>query len=125
MALFRFRTRSPDRDLRTDISRFAGIRQAVDEVCAAIERERGGFQRRYDEVAMNAAFSLENMENEGETEKLSARIDDFTQTMESFTQRIAFLEKQLVFLKGVDETVADFADKNGIVAAEPVSDGSA
>ncbi|PYE88801.1 hypothetical protein C7477_106174 [Phyllobacterium leguminum] len=118
MAFFRFRTRSPDRDRGTDFSRFAGIRQSLGEASAAIEQERDGFRRRYDEVAMNAAFSLENMENEGETEKVSARIDDLSQALESFTQRIAFLEKQLAFLQGIDETVADFAGENGLADAD-------
>ncbi|GGB07550.1 hypothetical protein GCM10011491_39520 [Brucella endophytica] len=113
MALFRFRTRSPGRDLQADIARFAKVRQALDEVCAAIEQERDGFRHRYDEVAMNAAFSLENMENEGETERVSAKIDDFSDALERFTQRIASLEKQLHFLKEIDGTVADFAAGNG------------
>ncbi|WP_420961585.1 hypothetical protein [Brucella sp. IR073] len=113
MALFRFRTRSPGRDLQTDIARFSEVRRALGTVCAAIEQERDGFRRRYDEVAMNAAFSLENMENEGETERVSAKIDDFSDALERFTQRIALLEKQLQFLKEIDGTVADFAADNG------------
>ncbi|KXF76622.1 hypothetical protein ATN84_11240 [Paramesorhizobium deserti] len=125
MALFRFRTRNPNRDRQTDVSRFAGIRQALDDVRAEIERERDGFQRRYDEVAMNAAFSLENIENEGENEKISAKVDDYAQALKNFTQRIAFLEKQITFLKGVDETMAEFADENGLGRADAVSDASA
>ncbi|PRD42542.1 hypothetical protein C5748_15685 [Phyllobacterium phragmitis] len=125
MALFRFRTRSPDRDLQTDVSRFADIKQTLNEVCAEIERERDGFQRRYDEISMNAAFSLENMENEGETEKVSARIEDFTLALERFTQRIAFLEKQLAFLQGVDQSVTEFADKNGLWQADAVPNAPA
>lgn len=124
MALFRFRTRSSDRDRGTDLSRFAGIRQTIDATCTALEQERDGFRRRYDEVAMNAAFSLENMENEGETEKISSQIDDFSQALESFTQRIAFLEKQLAFLRGIDETVADFVDENGLVKGDTGADAS-
>jgi len=125
MALFRFRTRNPSRDRQTDLSRFASIRQMLDDTRAEIERERDGFQRRYDEVSMNAAFSLEAIENEGENEKISAKVDDFTQSLKSFTQRIAFLERQIAFLKGIDETVADFVEENGLGQADALSDTSA
>ncbi|MBB2971358.1 hypothetical protein [Mesorhizobium sp. RMAD-H1] len=125
MALFRFRTRNPNRDRRTDVSRFASLRQALDDIRAEIEREREGFQRRYDEVSMNAAFSLETIENEGENERISAKVEEFTQALKSFTQRIAFLERQITFLKGLDETVAGFADQNGLGQTETASESSA
>jgi predicted RNase H-like nuclease (RuvC/YqgF family) len=109
MALFRFRTRSPDRDRQSDIVRFSEVRETIERVCQEIERERDGFRRRYDEASMDAAFSLENIKNEGETEKASAKIDDFAHTLERFSQRIASLEQQLAFFRKIDGKVADFA----------------
>ena len=85
------------------------------------ERERDGFRRRYDDASVNAAFSFENMENEGETEKTSAQVDDLTQVLTKFSQRIDFLEKQMAFMQEIDEAITIFENANGIGQAEPKS----
>jgi hypothetical protein len=100
MALFSFRTRNPERDRRSDATRLQGIKQAISEAVVEAERERDGFRRRHDDASANAAFLFENMENEGETEKASAQVDDLTQALTRFSQRIDFLEKQNSFHAG-------------------------
>lgn len=120
MALFGFRTRNPERDRQTDITRFQNARQAIKEAISEIERERSGFRHRYDDAAVDAAFAFENMENEGETDEAAAHVDELTQTLIRFSQRINFLEKQIAFMQEIDETMMKFENENGLVQADPV-----
>jgi hypothetical protein len=122
MALFSFRTRNRERDRRSDATRLQGIKQAISEAVVEAERERDGFRRRHDDASANAAFLFENMENEGETEKASAQVDDLTQALTRFSQRIDFLEKQIAFMQEMDEAITDFANANGIGQVGPGSD---
>ncbi|HMF68754.1 MAG TPA: hypothetical protein VK602_14230, partial [Phyllobacterium sp.] len=102
-------------------ARLQSIKQAIRDVVVETERERDGFRRRYDDASVNAAFSFENMENEGETEKTSAQVDDLTQVLTKFSQRIDFLEKQMAFMQEIDEAITTFENANGIGQAEPKS----
>jgi hypothetical protein len=122
MALFRFRTRNPERDRLSDATRFLSIKRAIRDVVAETERERDGFRRRYDDASVNAAFSFENMENEGETAKVSAQVDNLTQALTKFSQRIDFLEKQMAFMHEMDEAITTFENANGLGQVEPKSD---
>jgi hypothetical protein len=122
MALFRFRTRNPERDRLSDATRFLSIKRAIRDVVSETERERDGFRRRYDDASVNAAFSFENMENEGETEKVSAQVDSLTQALTRFSQRIDFLEKQMAFMHEMDQAITTFENANGIGEAATKSD---
>jgi hypothetical protein len=119
MALFGFRTRNPERDRQTDTMRFHGLRRAIRHAVAEIELERSGLRRRYDDAAVDAAFSFENMENEGETDEAAAHVDELTQTLIRFSQRIKFLEKQIAFMQEIDETMTKFENANGLGQLEP------
>ena len=122
MALFGFRTRNPERDRLSDATRFQSIKRAIRDVVVETERERDGFRRRYDDASVNAAFSFENMENEGETEKVSAQVDNLTQALTRFSQRIDFLEKQMAFMQEMDEAITAFENANGLGQMEPKPD---
>jgi hypothetical protein len=122
MALFGFRTRNPERDRLSDATRFLSIKRAIRDVVVETERERDGFRRRYDDASVNAAFSFENMENEGETAKVSAQVDSLTQALTKFSQRIDFLEKQMAFMHEMDEAITTFEHANGLGQVEPKSD---
>jgi hypothetical protein len=122
MALFGFRTRNPERDRLSDATRFLSIKRAIRDVVVETERERDGFRRRYDDASVNAAFSFENMENEGETAKVSAQVDNLTQALTKFSQRIDFLEKQMAFMHEMDEAITTFENANGLGQVEPKSD---
>jgi hypothetical protein len=122
MALFGFRTRNPERDRLSDATRFLSIKRAIRDVVVETERERDGFRRRYDDASVNAAFSFENMENEGETEKVSAQVDSLTQALTRFSQRIDFLEKQMAFMHEMDQAITTFENANGIGEAATKSD---
>jgi hypothetical protein len=114
MALFGFRTRNPERDRLSDATRFQSIKRAIRDVVLETERERDGFRRRYDDASATAAFTFENMENEGETEKASAQVEDLTQSLARFSKRIEFLEKQVTFMREMDEAITNFENINGI-----------
>jgi hypothetical protein len=122
MALFSFRTRNPERDRRSDATRLQGIKQAISEAVVEAERDRDGFRRRYKDASVNAAFLFENMENEGETEKASAQVDDLTQALTRFSQRIDFLQKQMAFMQEMNEAITSFENANGIGQVGPESD---
>ncbi len=122
MALFGFRTRNPERDRLSDATRFLSIKRAIRDVVVETERERDGFRRRYDDASVNAAFSFENMENEGETAKASAQVDNLTQALTRFSQRIDFLEKQMAFMQEIDAAITKFETANGIGQMDPKSD---
>lgn len=122
MALFSFRTRNPERDRQSDATRLQSIKRAIRDAVVEAERERDGFRRRYEDAAVNAAFSFENMQNEGETEEASAQVDDLTQALTRFSQRIGFLEKQMAFMQEIDEAIIRFEKANGIGQIDPKSD---
>lgn len=112
MALFGFRTRNPERDRQTDITRFHNARGAIRRAISEIELERSGFRRRYDDTAAAAAFSFENMQNEGETHQTA--VDKLAHTLIRFSERINFLEKQIAFMQEIDEAMTKFESENGL-----------
>ncbi|MEK1886010.1 MAG: hypothetical protein AAAB35_00205 [Phyllobacterium sp.] len=122
MALFSFRTRNPERDRQTDARRFQNLKQAIRDALAETERERDGFRRRYDDASVDAAFSFENIENEGATERTLAQVDNLTQALTRFSQRIDLLEKQTLFMREIDEAITRFENANGIGQMDPKSD---
>ena len=62
------------------------------------------------------------MENEGETAKASAQVDNLTQALTRFSQRIDFLEKQMAFMQEIDAAITKFETANGIGQMDPKSD---
>lgn len=114
MALFGLRTRNPEGDRQTDIARTGDKTRTFRDRAGA-----PGFRRRYDDAAVDAAFSFENMENEGETDEAAAHVDELAQTLIRFSQRINFLEKQIVFMQEMNETMTKFENVNGLGQVEP------
>lgn len=106
MALFRFQTRSTERDRQSDEQRVERIRHVLNEVLHEIEHEKTGFSQRYDSVASDVAFFMESMENEGDDANSSLEVEEKTRALKSFTQRIAVLERQLDTLRKVDSEIA-------------------
>ena len=87
MALFRFRTRSPQRDRDTDIDRLRRLQQSIVDIRAEMERERNGLRDRYDRVTADAAFSQQRLEDGRDGDGASSKIDDMTGTMIRYTKR--------------------------------------
>lgn len=98
MALFRFRTRNPDRDRETDESRQRRLRQFLDELRSEIQRERNGLKERYEKITADAAFSQQALEDNRTATATSAKIDEMTESMIGYTKRIGLLEQQISFM---------------------------
>lgn len=121
MALFSFRTRSPERDRETDMLRFQRLDQTLGQIRTELESERAGLQNRYEEVAASAAFSQAALENDRGSEDISSRVEEFTQSMMRYSERIASLERQIAFIRDLEENVSSFAGEvtaGGMAAAE-------
>jgi hypothetical protein len=95
MALFRFRTRSPDRDREMDEARSQRLRQFLDALRSEIQREREGLKARYEKITADAAFSQQALEDNRAATDVSSKIDQMTEAMVGYTKRIALLEQQI------------------------------
>lgn len=104
---FGFRTRNPARDSQTDAARFGRLTTMLDELLEELEAESAGLQARYQRVADNAAFSLEEFENE-QAEALSERTDELTVSLIACSNRLVSLQKQAAFLRRLRDEVVDF-----------------
>lgn len=118
-SVFRFKTRSPDRDRLTDTARFQRIRDLLAEVSNEMDREKTGFEKRYGTVAADAAFLFEAMDNDAAPAGDSERIADLTETLHACERRIAFLNKQMLFMEECRQFVQQFADANDIDVGRP------
>lgn len=120
MALFRFRTRNPARDQQTDEDRLDRLRRILREFRAEIEHERDGLRARYEGIMADAAFSQQALEDDRASAAISARIDDMTEAMIRYNERIALLESQIAFVTDLDQKAIRFFEENkgdGVVAA--------
>ena len=108
MALFRFRTRSPERDSDTDADRLRRLRQSLVDVRAEMESEISGLRDRYETVMANAAFSQQLVEDERGGKGISSSVDDMTGTMIRYTKRLATLQAQIDFVAGIARQVDAF-----------------
>jgi len=112
MALFRFRTRNPQRDRDTDADRLRRLQQSLGDIRAEMERERNGLRERYDRVTADAAFSQQRLEDGRSGSSMSAKIDDMTGTMIRYTKRLASLQTQIDFVTGIGLEVKAFSQAN-------------
>lgn len=115
MALTLFRMRSPERDRETDAGRFRRLRGLLHDLRGEMERERDGLHSRYERVTADAAFSQQALED-GAGSAVSAKIDDMTEAMIRYTERIVLLERQVGFVTGIDHQVERFFQESGGVS---------
>lgn len=118
-SVFGFKTRSADRDRQTDTMRFQRIRDLIAEVSGEMDREKTGFEKRYGTVAADAAFLVEAMDNEAALAGDNERIASLTESLRACERRIAFLNKQMLFMEECRQFVQQFVDANGIDAGGP------
>jgi vacuolar-type H+-ATPase subunit I/STV1 len=112
MALFRFRTRNPERDRETDSSRLQRLQQSLADIRAEMERERSGLRDRYEKVTADAAFSQQTLEDDHAGAAMSSKIDDMTGTMIRYTKRLATLQTQIDFVTEMGRRVEAFSHAN-------------
>ena len=128
MALFKFqgqkqfRVRSPRRDRETDAARAARLLTLVDGLRKEIERERDGLRNRHESIAFQAAFSQQALEDD-EATSMSPAINDLTEMMIRYMERITALEKQIDFVTGLRAQAELFPLENEEVAAPSTDKG--
>jgi hypothetical protein len=121
MALFKFmtgapfRVRSLERDSKTDSARLAKLHSFLDEFRAEIAREHEGLRARHEQVATQAAFSQQSLENEPAGPAMAAAVDDLTATMMRYADRLKALEAQIGFVTGMCEQAGRFPLENEAV----------
>ena len=109
MALPFFRTRAAGRDRDTDIARLQRLQQSLASIRGEMEQEKNGLRDRYDKVMANAAFSQQSLEDGRGGAGMSSKIDEMTDTMIRYTDRIASLDTQIDFVAGLERQVDRFS----------------
>ena len=104
-----FRTRNPLRDRQTDETRLERLRRTLTEIADELEKEKAGFQARYERASTDAAFSQQALEDGRSDELISVRIDELTVSLITYSNRIAALDRQLAFMAQLGVEVAEFA----------------
>ncbi len=97
-----FRTRSPDRDRKSDELRFKSVKSALDEVISGVSSEINGLQKRID-AQLQQAFHIMDMSGEySERSKQDEQnIVELETQIKIAKERLKALKKQL----GVYETL--------------------
>jgi hypothetical protein len=117
MALFNFRTRSPERDDATDARRFDRLARLLDELADEISAERSGLERRYRSATTDAAFLVEAIENDAASDRSKGRVDDLTDSILRCERRLDALARQASVLDELRRTLADLKGTNARPAA--------
>ena len=105
----RFRTRSPQRDLTTDLERLGVLDDAFAQVIDSVIQERDGLQRRLSEIGTDASF-LETDPGAGNDAKLT----EFENQMRATSARLA----------GLNDQISRFNKMRGELATVTMSRGS-
>jgi hypothetical protein len=111
MALPGFRTRGPGRDRATDVGRLQRLNESLAAIRGEMEQEKNGLRDRYDKVMANAAFSQQSFEDGRGGAGISSKIDEMTDTMIRYADRIASLDMQIDFVTGLEQQVGRFSDE--------------
>ena len=111
MAIFGFRTRSPERDDATDARRSDRLARLFNEIADEISMERSGLERRYRSETTDAAFLVEAIENDGVPERSQGRVEELTASIINCERRLDFLSRQAVVLNEFRKTLSQLARK--------------
>ncbi|MDQ2633462.1 MAG: hypothetical protein M3Y78_06960 [Pseudomonadota bacterium] len=111
MAIFGFRTRSPERDVATDARRFDRLARLLDELTDEISVERSGLERRYRAVTTDAAFLVEAVENDGISGRSQDRVEELTASILECERRLDLLSRQASVLDEFRKTASDLVGK--------------
>jgi hypothetical protein len=100
MALFRFKTRNPDRDRQTDKDRADRLGALLNQLTIEVEQERVGLRKRLDIQRMDAGFLDESLGN-GDAPGIA------TKRLENLTEAVLQGENRLEVLKNKAAILAD------------------
>ena len=93
-SIFAFRSRSPDRDRRTDEDRVQRIHVLLSQIGTEIEAERAGLSKRLQAQTVDAGFLSEAIENGEDSKRNESRLDYLSSSLRNAEVRLAVLEKQ-------------------------------
>lgn len=110
-SIFAFRTRSPDRDRETDVTRFEQLARSLDQLTSEIEAERTGIRNRYEAVSANAAFLVEAMDNSEASSRRADDMDRWTESLKTCLRRIEALGRQTELIAGLRHALDMFVDE--------------
>lgn len=111
MAIFNFRTRSPERDDATDERRFDRLARLLNELTDEISVERSGLERRYRSATTDAAFLVDAIENDGVPERSNDRVEELTTSIISCERRLDVLSRQASVLNDFRKALSGLAKK--------------
>jgi len=109
MALFGFRTRSPERDSATDARRFDRLARLLNELTDEITTERSGLERRYRSATTDAAFLVEAMENDGASTGSEDRVEALTASIMHCERRLERLSRQAAVFNEFRRVLSELA----------------
>jgi hypothetical protein len=109
-ALLGFRSRSPDRDRRTDEDRLRRLRAVLDQIAGEIAAERGGLSKRLQARAVNAGFLNESIENGEMPAKAVAKLDDLSSSIVTAERRLALLARQSIIVESWKKNLNEFPE---------------
>mgnify|MGYP001486936503 CR=1 FL=1 len=119
MAIFGFRTRSPERDDATDTHRFDRLARLLEEITEEISLERSGLERRYRSETADAAFLAEAIENDGAPERSQGRVEELTTSIINCERRLDVLSRQAAVLDDIRRTLSELAQKTPAATVAP------
>lgn len=96
----KFRLRSKERDQETDRERLAQLFGAIESARDAALREEEGLRRRYETAQADAAFSLNDAENDVR-ERRDDRLGELESALVYYEQRIRELKRQAAALEAL------------------------
>ena len=112
MAIFNFRTRSPERDDATDTRRFDRLARLLDELTDEISVEKSGLEHRYKSTTTDAAFLVEAIENDSVAERSRDRVEELTSSIIACERRLESLSRQASVLNEFRKVLSDLEKKN-------------
>jgi hypothetical protein len=90
-----FRTRNVDRDLATDLDRFAALERVVNSILEQATKDRDGLSRRIADAQVGSAFLFDNEDGDIESEQ---RLKQYERELSNGLARQAKLESQILCL---------------------------
>jgi hypothetical protein len=111
MAIFNFRTRSPERDEATDARRFDRLARLLNELTDEISVEKSGLERRYRAATTDAAFLVEAIENDSVSGCSQDRVEELTSSILNCERRLDLLSRQASVLNEFRKTLSSLAKK--------------
>jgi predicted nucleic acid-binding Zn-ribbon protein len=101
-----FRTRSPERDMETDLAVLKGVGDAIDKALASLQAEQEGMSKRLQDASERASMAVGNESDEYLTRE-PAKLEGlrmYEQEMERASARLKSLESHISNLRFVRAT---------------------